>query len=91
MAIKAIIIFGISLMLFEAVLSIMGVATTVRHVVASLLTRLLHKLIEPVLEHLETTTAKQAIPIYHGNWWINFIIVNHLSKELTRIKIVDGF
>lgn len=85
------LVLGINLILFEAILKSLHVAVTTRYVATSLLTGLSHQLLDPAFARLQTITAKRAIPTYRGSWWINFLLLDHLTNEVAGCAIVGGF
>lgn len=68
--------FSIPLIAFEATLNQLGVSTTPCYAAFSLATGIAHQIIFLVFECLQTLTTKWAIPVYYGNWWLNFIVLD---------------
>jgi hypothetical protein len=89
-ALDGLLVFSIAMIVFETALKQWGVSTDLRYALTSLNTAIAHQIIYPAIEHLQTLTTKRAIPKYRGNWWLNFIVADHLSNEGTAFIVVGG-
>lgn len=89
-AIDGLLAFSIPLIAFEAALKQSGVSTMTRYAMISLATGVVHQIVFPAFERLQTLTTMRAIPVYHGNWWLNFIVFDHVANELTSFIVVGG-
>lgn len=89
-ALDGLLAFSFPLIALEAALKQLGVSTMVRYATISLVTGVAHQIIFPAFERLQTLTIKRAIPIYRGNWWLNFIVLDHVANELTSFIVVGG-
>ena len=82
--------FSICMIAVEAALKKLRISTDLRYAMTSLLTAVAHQIIFHAFERLQTLTTKRAIPAYRGNWWLNFILADHLSNEFTSFVVVGG-
>lgn len=89
-ALDGLLVFSIFTIAGEAALKHLGVASNLRYVTIAGVTAIAHQIIFPAFERLQTLTTKRAIPVYRGNWWVNFIVADHLSNEFTSFVVVGG-
>jgi hypothetical protein len=82
--------FSIPLIALEAVLKHFGVTTLARYTIIAWTTAIAHQIIFPTFERLQTLTTKRATPVYRGNWWFNFIVLDHVANEFTSFIVVGG-
>ena len=71
-AFDGLLAFSIPMIAFEAALNHLGVPATTRYAATALLTGIVHQIVYPACERLQTLATKRAIPVYRGNWWLNF-------------------
>ena len=89
-ALDGLCVFAIFTIAFEAILKHFKIAATARYTMVAVATAISHQIIYPAFERLQTVTTKRAIPVYRGNWWLNFIVADHLSNEGTSFIVVGG-
>lgn len=89
-ALDGLLVFAIFTVGFESALKHFKVAATPRYAMVAIATAVSHQYIYPAFERLQTVTTKRAIPLYRGNWWLNFVVADHLSNEITSFIVVGG-
>jgi hypothetical protein len=89
-AMDGIFAFSLPLLAFDFLLMQLAISKFTRYFAISVATAVIHQIVFHLYERLQALTTKRARPVYKGNWWFNFLILDHVSNELISFIVVGG-